>query len=496
MKKEELQVKKIISVLLSLLLSLSVFAVGSTGFAMQLSSAAGEPIVQIELNEDNTTVTLSFESAVYSGSELKPTVSVSYTDGEASLELAENTDYRLEYADNTLPGKATVKVKGMNSYCGEIVKSFIILPKKMTGLKKSKVTYKSITVAFTSHAGVSGYQLMAKKSSAEKFKSYNVPSDKKSYTIGSLSPNTKYDIKLRAYTLIDGVKKYGAYSKVVSIKTNAVLKTPVLKGYCTLDGVPTITWAKIRKAQKYVVYRSTKKKGTYKKVATIKKRSYADKKTKLHKNYYYKVRACRTISGKKYYSAYSKVKRVKAMKTVFVGDSVMEGVKLYKAYPKGIYITKVGMGPYTYYNSNYFTAGGSSVTGVEKTISLKPDRIFMMLGMNEIGYKSNSATLEYYGYSIEDIKDELKGVEIIILAAPPSKQNSGKSIPKKPRIDSYNTELKKFAKNNGCKYYDYTAPFKDSNGYLLDSCDGGDGMHWNPTSSKLFISQINKYIKK
>ena len=59
---------------------------------------------------------------------------------------------------------------------------------------------------------------------------------------------------------------------------------------------------------------STKKSSGYKKVATIKKWkkiTYTKKKLKKNKKYYFKVRAYKTVEGKKYYSAYSKVKAVK-----------------------------------------------------------------------------------------------------------------------------------------------------------------------------------------
>lgn len=72
-----------------------------------------------------------------------------------------------------------------------------------------------------------------------------------------------------------------------------------------------IKYKKVKNAHGYEIYRSTKKKSGYKKVATTKKTSYKNKKLKSRKKYYYKVRAYRTVNGKKYYSSYSTVKSVK-----------------------------------------------------------------------------------------------------------------------------------------------------------------------------------------
>lgn len=74
-----------------------------------------------------------------------------------------------------------------------------------------------------------------------------------------------------------------------------------------------VSWKKVSKANGYVVYRATKANGTYKKVKTItsgKTVKFTDSKLKKGQKYYYKVRAYRTVSGKKVYGAYSSVKKV------------------------------------------------------------------------------------------------------------------------------------------------------------------------------------------
>lgn len=79
----------------------------------------------------------------------------------------------------------------------------------------------------------------------------------------------------------------------------------------------TVSWKKVKGATGYVVYRSTKKNGTYKAVKTITKGSttkYKNKKLKKKKTYYYKVRAVKKSGNKKIYSAYSKTVSVKIKK--------------------------------------------------------------------------------------------------------------------------------------------------------------------------------------
>ena len=71
-----------------------------------------------------------------------------------------------------------------------------------------------------------------------------------------------------------------------------------------------ITWSKVSNANGYVVYRATKKNGTYSKIATIKSKNttyYNNSKLKANKKYYYKVRAYRKVNSKNYYGSYSDI---------------------------------------------------------------------------------------------------------------------------------------------------------------------------------------------
>lgn len=67
-----------------------------------------------------------------------------------------------------------------------------------------------------------------------------------------------------------------------------------------------VTWKKVSGASGYVVYMSTTKSKGYSKVATTTKASYTTSKVKKNKTYYFKVKAYKTVDGKKVYSSYSK----------------------------------------------------------------------------------------------------------------------------------------------------------------------------------------------
>jgi uncharacterized repeat protein (TIGR02543 family) len=71
-----------------------------------------------------------------------------------------------------------------------------------------------------------------------------------------------------------------------------------------------ISWAKVSGALGYELYRATSSSGTYSKISTISSGStltFTNTNITTGKNYYYKIRAYRTVNGVKVYSSYSSV---------------------------------------------------------------------------------------------------------------------------------------------------------------------------------------------
>lgn len=98
-------------------------------------------------------------------------------------------------------------------------------------------------------------------------------------------------------------------------KTGAsVSKTQNLKSSSIKKTSAKLSWTKVSGATGYEVYRATSKNGTYTKVATVKTRSYTNKKLKSGKTYYYKVRAYKKKGNTTVYGALSKAVTVKTKK--------------------------------------------------------------------------------------------------------------------------------------------------------------------------------------
>lgn len=169
----------------------------------------------------------------------------------------------------------------------------------------------SIKVSWSKVAGANGYEIQRSTKSGSGYKTIKKITNGStvSYTDSKLTFNKKYYYKVKAYRTADG-QTASIYSKEKAL-TVTLPPVNVTKLTATAAGTIQLKWNKVAKANGYVVYRSTKKDGTYTKVGTIKKGTTLSLTVKGQKHattYYYKVRAYITRSKKNYYGAYSAVK--------------------------------------------------------------------------------------------------------------------------------------------------------------------------------------------
>ncbi len=220
------------------------------------------------------------------------------------------------------------------------------------------------------------------------------------------------------------------------------------------------------------------------------------------KKYYVRVRTYKTVGDSRYYSSWSRAKSVttKQRVTVFAGDSIATG--LYASEYNGISMMDIsgsnrvvaykGLNTMTYQTTPVF----DGEPGLDHVIGLQPYRVYFMLGINEIEWRSVSAIMKNYREIIETIQEEVPATDLVVLAVSPVSRSVASSRTGFKNISRLNAQLKAMAKQYGIRYYDYTASFKDSSGYLKSQYNSGDGIHWNISGYRTFARVISAYDKK
>ncbi len=181
-----------------------------------------------------------------------------------------------------------------------------------SSLNVSSRSTSALKLSWSGVSGASGYQLQHKSGNSWKT---NTTTSSTSYTVKGLSAGSTYQFRVRAYKKINGKSYYSSWryltacAKPATVKLSKVsaqsghkLKASWQKASGSASGYQ-IYWAKDKNFKKVVAKTN---------VSGQKKTSYTGKNFTKGTKYYVKIRAYKTVDGKKYYGSWSNVKSIKA----------------------------------------------------------------------------------------------------------------------------------------------------------------------------------------
>ena len=189
---------------------------------------------------------------------------------------------------------------------------YLVCPEKPSGAAARASSFNTVTVSWYKQPDAAGYRVYRSVGGCSPVLITTTGSNTRSFTDSALNTGTKYTYRITAYakgkdgTVIESERSAAVSAVPLLLKPDLKVKSGKKKA--------VIKWSMVPGANGYQVYRSTKKSKGYKKVKTVKNGktvSFTNKKLKKGKKYYYKVRAYRNVGGKKVYSGFSVVKKVK-----------------------------------------------------------------------------------------------------------------------------------------------------------------------------------------
>lgn len=203
-------------------------------------------------------------------------------------------------------------INGNCSYEDYYDYSFVLTYKpnisKPSAFKVSSRGASSLKLSWRKVSGANGYQLQRK--SGDSWKTVATTTSA-SYTVKSLKAGTAYDFRVRAYRVVDGKKYYSGWTtlKTPTAPSKPSIATPSTNGKHEV----TAKWKSVSAGSGYQVQYSTSSSFKSPTVKTVSGKSKTSCAAKLKKGtkYYIRVRAYKTVDGKKYYGAWSGVKSIK-----------------------------------------------------------------------------------------------------------------------------------------------------------------------------------------
>ena len=162
---------------------------------------------------------------------------------------------------------------------------------------------------------------------------------------------------------------------------------------------------------------------------------------------------------------------------VFIGDSRTEGLMIYGKMPEGTTFCAVK-------GLNVNTAATAQIQDGEEQVTILEGRkrhafkkVYVMLGVNELGWASENTFIARYGSLLDGIREAVPDAVIYVQSIlPVSKEKSDSSVYTNSRIQLYNSLIVQMCEEKGAVYLNVAEAVQDESGALPAEATV-DGIH-------------------
>lgn len=177
----------------------------------------------------------------------------------------------------------------------------------------------------------------------------------------------------------------------------------------------------------------------------------------------------------------------------FIGDSRTQAFLMYAGLKDVQDYTNIGLMVDTALTKKFITNdNGEKITILEDLATKNIDTIYIMLGINELGWIYNDIFIKDYENLIDKILEVKPNCEIIVQSIIPvtKTKSEGDNIYNNDKITEYNNLIKDMANRKGIKYINLCTVLADKSGNLPKEAST-DGIHLN----KEYCQKWLKYLK-
>lgn len=173
---------------------------------------------------------------------------------------------------------------------------------------------------------------------------------------------------------------------------------------------------------------------------------------------------------------------------LFIGDSIVTGFHLYNKLDTDNIAASVGYTPYKAYSEN---CDFHEATAVEYASSMKPDRIYIMLGSNGLPYVA--AMKDSYDLLIDKLKAACPNSEIYCISVTPVGENADTDVTNE-MVNEFNDVIKSICKEKSIEYFDFYSEMMGNDGYADPDLLAQDGVHFNSTTYDILLKYIEDSV--
>ena len=183
--------------------------------------------------------------------------------------------------------------------------------------------------------------------------------------------------------------------------------------------------------------------------------------------------------------------------TYFIGDSRTNRMVMYGYVSNTRAFALNGINHSDARNNRFVNLGdGKRYTMAEAVGIKKPVRMVVSLGINGIGFMSESGFFSTYEDFLNGLRQASPDTALVVQAILPVSAVYEKAKPSmaNEKINRYNEKLREITEACGGHFLDTSAVLKDETGALASEYDSGDGLHYNKTAYKVLFQYIEEHL--
>ena len=180
----------------------------------------------------------------------------------------------------------------------------------------------------------------------------------------------------------------------------------------------------------------------------------------------------------------------------FIGDSRTQGLQLYTGLPNATFYATQGLMVDTFFSKKFVKAGGGKITIPDAMKNQTFKKVYIMLGVNELGWAYEKVFIQKYGEVVDKVKELQPDAKIYVQSILPvtKAKRDGDAIYNNTKISRYNELIEQMCREKGVTYLHVADAVGLDNG-ALPAGSATDGVHLNREYCYKWLDYLKTHTK-